>query len=109
MEEPAVATEKVEEVQTEKSAGPLSKAAGCWSSNKSVWIGLAVLLLGVIGEVLLYVLPGQYYIQTQAGNYMYGHYQLLNSLQVVGNSAVYVGAFWVGGYFAFWGFSKKKG
>jgi hypothetical protein len=107
MEVPTVGADKAEDSGTEQPTGVLSKAASCWSSNKSVWIGLAVLLLGVVGEVLLYTLPGQYYVQSQAGEYFYGHYQLLNSLQVVCTAAVYLGAFWVGGYMAFWGFRKK--
>jgi hypothetical protein len=107
MELPTVGSEKSEESQAVQQTGVLGKIANCWKSNKSVWIGLAVLLLGLVGEVLLYALPGQYYVQSQAGEYFYSHYQLLNCLQVLGNAAVFLGAFWVGGYMAFWGFRKK--
>jgi hypothetical protein len=84
-----------------------AKAAACWQSNMSGWIGLTILVLGVLGEILLYLLPGQYFIQSTAGDYFYNHYQLLNCLHVLANTAIYVGAFWFGGYMAFWGFRKK--
>ena len=107
MEAPTVGTGKTEESQAAQKTSEPGKIANCWKSTKSVWIGLAVLLLGVVGEVLLYALPGQYYVQSQAGEYFYSHYQLLNCLQVVANAAVFTGAVWVGGFMAFWGFRKK--
>lgn len=107
MEVPEVGSEKTETSQDARQPGFLAKAAACWKSNMSVWIGLAILVLGALGEILLYLLPGQYFIQSSAGEYFYNHYQLLNCLHVVTNTAIYVGAFWVGGYMAFWGFRKR--
>jgi hypothetical protein len=107
MEAPGVDGEKTGTSQTGQQPGFAAKAAACWKSNMSVWIGLAILVLGALGEILLYLLPGQYYIQSAAGDYFYNHYQLLNCLHVVSNTAIYVGAFWFGGYMAFWGFRKK--
>jgi hypothetical protein len=93
-------------LQAGQPVGFAAKAAACWKSNMSVWIGLAILVLGVLGEILLYLLPGQYYVQNST-EVFYSHYQLLNSLHVLSNTGIYVGAFWVGGYMAFWGFRKR--
>jgi hypothetical protein len=107
MEVPGVGGENTGSSQAGQPAGFAAKAASCWKSNKSVWIGLAILVLGVLGEILLYVLPGQYYIQSPSGEYFFSHYQLLNCLHVLSNTGIYLGAFWVGGFMAFWGFRKK--
>lgn len=108
MDVPGAGTKKAEESQATKAEGVLAKAAACWRSHTSAWIGLIILLLAVVGEILLYVIPGQYYVQSPAGDVFYGHYQLLNSLHALTNAGTYLGAFWVGGYFAFWGLRKLK-
>ncbi len=107
MEVPGVDGENAGTSQAGQKPGFAAKAASCLKSNMSGWIGLALLVMGVLGEILLYLLPGQYYIQTTAGDYFYDRYQLLNCLHVLSNAAIYVGAFWFGGYMAFWGFRKK--
>lgn len=107
MEVPGVGSENAGTPQGGQKPGFAAKAASCWKSNMSGWIGLTILVLGALGEMLLYLLPGQYYIQSTAGDYFYNHYQLLNCLHVLSNTAIYVGAFWFGGYMAFWGFRKK--
>jgi hypothetical protein len=107
MEKPGVGGENTGASQTDMQSGFAAKAMACWKSNMSLWIGVAVLVLAVVGELLLYLLPGQYYVQSSAGEYFYHHYQLLNSLHVITNTVIYLGAFWVGGYMAFWGFRKK--
>ena len=107
MEPSTAETQKTESAKIDRTATWLSKMAAFCKCNTSVWIGLAILLLGVIGDVLLYALPGQYFVQSELGEYFYGRYQLLNCLHVVSNAAVYLGAFWVGGFMAFRGLRKQ--
>ncbi len=98
-----------EETQAAAPAGFAKKAAACWGSNKSLWIGLAVLLLAVVGQILLNVLPSdEFFRSSVTGEYYDNRLDLINSLTILANSGLYVGAFWVGGYMAFWGFRKKS-
>lgn len=76
----------------------------CWKDRESLWIGLVILLLGVIGQILLYVIPSEEF----ATNSSYQDYQLIGSLRVVAEAAMYLGAIWAGVYLARWGIRRGK-
>jgi hypothetical protein len=99
MDAPVVATET--NGAWKKCCG---KFAGGWKARMSLWIGLIVLVVGILGRVLIYVVPSEEWVSASS----YANYQLLSSLQVVAESVVYLGAVWVGVYLARWGFCKKK-
>ena len=99
---------EAEETQAAASQGLGANIAACWSTRKSLWIGLAVLLLAVVGQILINVLPSEEFFRSAVtGEYYDNRVDLVNSLSILANSALYLGAFWVGGYMAFWGFRKK--
>lgn len=85
-------------------AGAWSAIAVGWKARESLWLGLIVLLLGVIGQILLYVVPSEDF----ATNSGYADYQMIGSLRVVAEAAMYLGAVWVGVYLARWGVARKK-
>ena len=98
-----------EETQVSAPAGFTEKAKACWRSNKSLWIGLAVLILAVVGQILINILPSEEFFRSSVtGEYYDDRLDLVNSLTILANSGLYLGAFWVGGYMAFWGFRKKS-
>ena len=78
--------------------------ADCWKARESLWVGLIVLLLAVIGQILLVVVPSQEWLQSSE----WSHYRLHTSLGTVAQAAMLLGAVWVGVYLARWGLSKKK-
>jgi hypothetical protein len=80
------------------------KTEGCWKARLSLWIGLIVFLLAVLGRILIYVVPSEAWVSANT----YSHYQLLSSLEAVAQSVMYLGAVWVGVYLARWGVCKKK-
>ncbi len=96
------------QVQTAKSPGAMEKlwraSVECWKARLSLWLGVKVFLLGVIGQILLYVVPSEEF----ATNSTYGDYQLIGSLRVCAEAAMYLGAIWVGVYLARWGVGRKK-
>lgn len=82
----------------------MGKMGECWKARTSLWVGLIVFLLGVIGQILLYVVPSEEF----ATNSSYADYQLIGSLRVVAEAGMYLGAVWVGVYLARWGLTKKQ-
>ncbi len=80
------------------------KIAGCWKTRESLWVGLIVLLLGVIGQILLYLIPSEDF----ATNSTYADYQLIGSLRVCAEAATSLGAITVGVFLARWGLRKAK-
>ena len=76
----------------------------CWKAKESLWLGVIVLVLGVLGQILLYVVPSEEF----ATNSSYGDCQLIGSLRVAAEAAMYLGAVWVGVYLARWGVRKNK-
>ncbi len=100
---------EAEEKQAADTGGLCAKMAACWKSKQSLWIGLAVLLLAVVGQILINVLPSEGFFRSSVtGEYYDNRLDLVNSLTILANSGLYLGAFWVGGYMAFWGFRKKS-
>lgn len=80
------------------------RIAECWKARESLWVGMIVLLLGVIGQILLYVIPSEDF----ATNSTYADYQLIGSLRVCAEAATYLGAIWVGVFLARWGLRRAK-
>lgn len=76
-----------------------------WKDRESLWIGLIILVLGVIGQILLYLVPSEEFAQ----NSSYQDYQLIGSLRVVSEAAMYLGVVWAGVYLARWGIRRGKG
>jgi hypothetical protein len=106
MDAPSVGTE-TQAVAAESQAackGSHGQAAGGRGARMSLWIGLIVFVLGVVGRVLIYVIPSEEWVSASS----YANYQLLSSLQVVAESVLYLGVVWVGVYLARWGVCKKK-
>jgi hypothetical protein len=101
MDEPLVAAEKEE--KHEKHGGHGKHG----TDRLSLWIGLGVLVLGVVGQILVDVLPGRYFIQSELGEVFYDRYQLLAGLRIAAESATYLGVVWVGVFLARWGVCKK--
>lgn len=100
---------EAEETQAAASEGLGAKIVACWGARKSLWIGLAVFILAIVGQILLNVLPSDAFFQSPVTQEVYeNRVDLVNSLSILANSAFYTGAFWVGGYMAFWGFRKKS-
>lgn len=75
-----------------------------WKDRESLWIGLIILVLGVVGQILLYLVPSEEF----AKNSSYQDYQLIGSLRVVSEAAMYLGAVWAGVYLARWGIRRGK-
>ena len=100
---------EAEKTEVAASQGLGAKIAACWGAHASLWIGLAVFILAIVGQILINVLPSdEFFRSAVTGEYYDNRVDLINSLSIMANSALYLGAFWVGGYMAFWGFRKKS-
>lgn len=107
MDTPAMEREPQEQVAGASATGTgVGKAMwGCWKARESLWVGLIVLLLGVVGQILLGVVPSEDFMTYMS----YGEYQLISALGVCAEAATYLGVVWVGVYLARWGLRSKKG
>jgi hypothetical protein len=109
MDEPAVVEEGAKKGLPKVLAAPkdgLKKTAAAWRSYPSLWAAVVVLLIGVIGQVLIYCVPPYGYLYGDTATY--GHYQLVNSLNTVAQALTYLGAVWLGALLAYWAISRKK-
>ena len=92
--------------QAAKSPGLGTKVgravAECWNARESLWVGLIVFTVGVLGQILLYTVPSEEFYAS------YANFQLHGSLTVCAEAAMYLGVVWVGVYLARWGLMKKK-
>lgn len=109
MDMPTTATDPQESAApTPNAVTPIPKTGqstgGGWKNRESLWVGIIVFLLGVIGQILLYVVPSEEFATSSS----YADYQLIGSLRVCAEGAMYVGAVWVGVYLARWGLRGKK-
>ena len=88
----------------------MEKLKECWKSRESLWVGLIVFLVGVIGQILIWVLVSEEFLygSAEGGPAEYWHFQLVNAFKVVAEALIYLGAIWVGVYLARWGISQKK-
>jgi hypothetical protein len=84
----------------------MEKLKECWKARESLWVGLIVFLVGVIGLVLIWTLVSEDYLYGPDATY--GHYQLVNAFKVVAEGLMYLGAVWVGVYLARWGLRKVR-
>ena len=84
----------------------MEKLKECWKARESLWVGLIVFLVGVIGQILIWVVVSEDFLYGPDATY--GNYQLVYAFRVVAEALMYLGAIWVGVYLARWGISKKK-
>lgn len=107
MDMPVMGKEPQEQAEGASAAGTGigNVLGGCWKARESLWVGAIVLLLGVVGQILLDVVPSEDFMTYMS----YAEYQLINSLGVCAEAATYLGVVWVGVYLARWGLRTKKG
>lgn len=93
-----------EAASTGTGTGAWEAIGECWKARESLWVGIIIFLLGVLGQILLYVVPSEDFAMYST----YADYQLIGSLRVCAEAATYLGVVWVGVYLARWGLRSKK-
>jgi hypothetical protein len=84
----------------------MEKLKECWKARASLWVGLIVFLVGVIGQVLIWACVSEDFLYGPDATY--GHFQLVNAFKAVAEALMFLGAIWAGVYLARWGIRKKK-
>src|SRR4030042_5868166 len=78
------------------------KMAAEYKGRPSLWAALVVLVIGVVGQILINVLPLP--SQEWIGN----HQEAFITLSVLFQAFVYLGVIWLGVLLAYWGIQKSK-